>query len=57
MKMNLPNLSQITWRARNDDFHGCVAKNIEKAYKIVRVGFEWVTGEYNDEAKSSESGN
>jgi len=35
----------------NDEFHVAIAKNVEEASKLVKVGFEYVTGEYHDEGK------
>lgn len=35
----------------NDEFHVAVAKNVEEACNLVKVGFEYVTGEYDDGGK------
>jgi hypothetical protein len=34
-----------------DEYHVKVAKNVEEAMKLVEVGFEYVTGDYNDGSK------
>ena len=34
-----------------DEFHVKVAKNVEEAVKLIEVGFEYVTGNYNDGGK------
>ena len=34
-----------------DEFHVKVAKNVEEAVKLIEVGFEYVTGDYNDGGK------
>jgi transcriptional antiterminator len=36
---------------RNDEFQVVVAKNTQEACKIVKVGFEYVTGDYEDGGK------
>lgn len=36
---------------RNDEFHVTVAKNVEEACKLIKVGFEYVTGDYDDGGK------
>jgi len=36
---------------RNDEFHVTATKNAEDACKLVEVGFEYVTGEYDDGGK------
>jgi hypothetical protein len=36
---------------RPDDFHARVAHNVEEAVKLVKTGFNYVTGEYNDGGK------
>jgi hypothetical protein len=35
----------------NDEFHTAVADGVEKAYKLIEAGFEYVTGEYSDGGK------
>ena len=34
-----------------DNFHSRVARNVKEACSLVEVGFEYVTGEYNDGGK------
>jgi len=34
-----------------DEYHAKVAHNAEEALKLVEVGFEYVTGEYDDGGK------
>jgi len=34
-----------------DEFHVKVAKNVDEAVKLIEVGFEYVTGDYNDGGK------
>jgi integrase len=45
------NLEAAIFTDRNDEFHVAVAKNVEEASKLVQVGFDYVTGEYNDGGK------
>lgn len=45
------NLEAAIFTDRNDEFHVVVAKNTEEACKLVKVGFEYVTGEYEDGGK------
>jgi integrase len=45
------NLEAAIFTDRNDEFHVVVAKNTQEACKIVKVGFEYVTGEYEDGGK------
>jgi len=45
------NLEKTVFKSKDDDFHACIARNVEEAAKIVEVGFEYVTGEYSDGAK------
>ena len=45
------NLELAIFTDRNDEFHVAVAKNVEEASNLVKVGFEYVTGEYNDGGK------
>ena len=45
------NLEAAIFTDRNDEFHVAVAKNVEEASKLVKVGFEYVTGEYVDGGK------
>lgn len=45
------NLERTAFVTRDDDFHASVAKSVEEACKLVQVGFEYVTGEYNDGGK------
>jgi len=45
------NLEKAAFTSKNDEFHVCVAGNIEEACKLVQVGFEYVTGEYHDGGK------
>jgi hypothetical protein len=45
------NLERTAFVTRDDDFHACVAKSVEESCKLVQVGFEYVTGEYNDGGK------
>ncbi|MDH5482771.1 MAG: hypothetical protein OEY22_07835 [Candidatus Bathyarchaeota archaeon] len=35
----------------DDQYHVKVAKNTEESIKLIEVGFEYVTGEYNDGGK------
>lgn len=42
------NLEAAIFTDRNDEFHVAVAKDTEEACKLVKVGFEYVTGEYRD---------
>jgi len=34
-----------------DEYHVKVAKNVEEAVKLIKVGFEYVTGDYSDGGK------
>jgi len=45
------NLEVALFTDRNDEFHVAVAKTTEEACKLVEVGFEYVTGEYQDGGK------
>jgi integrase len=45
------NLEKTIFTSRNDEFHVCVAGTVEDACKLVKVGFEYVTGEYHDGGK------
>lgn len=38
-------------RGSQDDFTGRVATNVEEACEFVKVGFEYITREYNDGGK------
>jgi hypothetical protein len=45
------NLEKTGFTSKKDEFHVCVAGRAEEACKLVQVGFEYVTGEYNDGGK------
>jgi hypothetical protein len=45
------NLERTAFATRDDYFHARVAKSTEEACKLVQVGFDYVTGEYNDGGK------
>jgi integrase len=45
------NLEAAVFTDRNDEFHAAVAKNVAEATSLVEVGFEYVTGEYDDGGK------
>jgi hypothetical protein len=45
------NLEALVFDETDDSFHVAVAENVEEAKKLVRVGFEYVTGEYTDGGK------
>jgi hypothetical protein len=42
------NLEKAVFASREDEFHVHVAKSTDEACKLIQVGFEYVTGEYND---------
>jgi len=44
-------LEALPFGEGNDEFYVAVAKNVEEASKLVKVGFEYVTGEYDDSGK------
>jgi len=44
-------LEALLFSGKNDEFYVTVAKNVEKACKLVEAGFEYLTGEYEDGGK------
>jgi len=44
-------LEKALFNAGNDQFHVKVAKNVEEACALIEVGFEYVTGNYDDGGK------
>lgn len=44
-------LEALLFDEGNDEFHVTVAKNVEEASNLVKVGFQYVTGEYDDDGK------
>jgi len=44
-------LDKVLFQEANDGFHLATARTIEEAGKLIKVGFEYVTGEYNDGSK------
>lgn len=49
--MKYINLENAIFQTANDEFFVKVATNVEEACKLIEVGFEYVTGEYNDGGK------
>ena len=45
------NIEQAMFSMASDEFHVKVAHNIDEAAELVKVGFEFVTGEYMDGGK------
>jgi hypothetical protein len=45
------NLERTAFTSKNDEFHVSVAKTVEEACRLIQVGFEYVTGDYNDGGK------
>jgi hypothetical protein len=45
------NLEKAVFASRDDEFHMHVAKSTDEACKLIRVGFEYVAGDYNDGGK------
>jgi integrase len=45
------NLEKAVFASRDDEFHVHVAKSTDEACKLIQVGFEYVTGEYDDGGK------
>jgi len=44
-------LEALLFDEGNDEFHVTVAKNVKEASNLVKVGFQYVTGEYDDGGK------
>jgi len=44
-------IEKALFTSGNDQFHVKVAKNSEEVCQLIEVGFEYVTGEYNDGGK------
>jgi hypothetical protein len=44
-------LERTAFASKDDEFHMHVATNTDEACKLIQVGFEYVTGEYNDGGK------
>jgi len=44
-------LESAIFRTTNDEFNVRVANNVEEACRLIEVGFEYVTGEYDDGGK------
>jgi len=44
-------LEAAVFTDQTDEFHVAVAENTEEAVKLVKVGFEYVTGDYDDGGK------
>jgi integrase len=49
--MKYINLENGIFQTANDEFLVKVATNVEEACKLIEVGFEYITGEYNDGGK------
>lgn len=45
------NLEKAAFTITDEQFHVCVAKTVDEACKLVQLGFEYVTGNYNDGSK------
>lgn len=45
------NLEAAVFTDQTDEFHVAVAENTEEVVKLVKVGFEYVTGDYDDGGK------
>ena len=44
-------LEKALFNSGNDQFHVKVARNVEEACALVEVGFDYITGSYNDGGK------
>jgi hypothetical protein len=44
-------LESLLFDEGNDEFHVTIAKNVKEASNLVKVGFQYVTGEYDDGGK------
>lgn len=44
-------IEKALFNSGNDQFHVKVARTAEEACQLIEVGFEYVTGEYNDGGK------
>jgi len=51
------NLGRKVFFSRSDQFHVALARDAPRSCKLTESGFEYVTGEYDDVASSSENGN
>lgn len=45
------NLEAALFTDKSDEFHVTVAKTTQEACKLIKVGFEYVTGKYHDGGK------